>query len=50
MKLACKVKLCLKSKPGTGGTIYHTVCAVRHLENDCNEAGRLSIQQRPIEK
>ena len=26
------------------------VCAARDLENDCNESGRLSIQQRLIEK
>ena len=50
MKLAWKVKGCLKSKTGAGDGSYHTACAARHLEKHCNEAGRISIQQRLIEK
>ena len=49
-KLAWKAKWCLKSKPRAGGGSYHASCAARHLENYCNEAGSLSIQQSLIEK
>ena len=50
MKLAWKVKGCLKSKPRAGARSYHAVHAARHLENHCNEAGRASTQQRLIEE
>ena len=50
MKLACKSKGSLNSKPGGGDGSYHVACASRHPENHCNEAGRLSIQQLLIEK
>ena len=46
-----KAKGQLKSKPGAraGCRAYHLVCASKHLENHCNEAGRNSTQQRLLE-
>ena len=50
MKLAHKVKGCLKSKPRVGTGRYHAACTARHLENHCNEGGLASTQQHLIEK
>ena len=50
MNFQWKVKGTYENKPGGGGGSYHAACAARHLENHCNEADRLSTQQRVIEK
>ena len=44
------MKVTWKIKPRGGGEGYHMVCAARHLENYCNEAGHLLIQQCLIGK
>ena len=49
MKFQWKVKWSLKSKPRGGSRNYHAEHAARHLKNHCDEADRLSIQQRLIE-
>ena len=50
MKLAHKVKVCLKSKTRVGAKSYHAACAARHLENHCKEVGLASTQQHLTEK
>ena len=49
-EFAHKVKVELKSKPGSGSGAYHVASAVRHLENHCDESGRASIEQHTIER
>ena len=50
IKFQWKVKGSLKHKPRGGCGSYHVEHTARHLENHCDEVGRLSIQQRSIEK
>ena len=50
MKLPWKVKGTYENKGKGGGGIYHTVHAGRLLESHCNEAGRISIKERLLEK
>ena len=45
-----KVKGQLKSKPVSGVGAYHAAHVARHPENNCNESGRASIEQRMIER
>ena len=50
MKFQWKVEGSLKHKPEGGGRSYHVARSARHLENNFDEVGRLSIQQCLIEK
>ena len=45
MQFSWKVKGSLKSKPSLGAGAYHAAFAARHLEKNCDEAGRASIEQ-----
>ena len=50
IKFPRKVKGELKSKTSSGAGSYHAAHAVRHLENNCNEACRASIEKCTIER
>ena len=50
MEFQWKIKISLKSKHVEGDESYHIPHAARHLENHCNEAGNISIQQGLIKK
>ena len=50
MNFQWKVRVTYENKPGRGGKRHHAAHADRHMETHCNEADRLSIQQRLIKK